>query len=274
MPSTLLISAVDIPFSSLLVSPAAAADEDLNEYNLMAKNRYSLFQFATAATSNSIRWDLGTASTKAVDHLIIARADILKTAGATSITLAGGSDGATFGTTAITDASFASATLYGPRSDDYVAEISTTSPLQWWRMSYVGSSSKFCHSKVSFGSWFDFGCEVGSYTIDRIPAKEARFTADSGAQLFSRVSEEIYTLRMTWNRVTIAKATSFMQNIARYAHRIPVFLYTTTAGGRHELLDNQRLIHCRIIPESIQISMPSNNYNWQEVTVEFEELLG
>ena len=147
MPSTLLISAADIPFSSLWVSPAAAADEDLNEYNLMAKNRSSLFQFATAATSNSIRWDLGTASTKAVDHLIIARADILKTAGATSITLAGGSYGSTFGTTAITDASLASAKRDRPRSDYYVAQISTTALLQGGLMSDLGYSSKCLDSK-------------------------------------------------------------------------------------------------------------------------------
>jgi hypothetical protein len=272
MTSTLLISAFDIPAASLYISPAAAADEDLNEWNLQAPNRYSLFQFNAAAASNSIRHDLGSAVTKSVDHLIIARADMLKTAGVTSITLSGGSDGATFGTTAHTNASFASATLYGPRSNDYVTEIATTSALRWWKMAYVATSTKFPHSKLSFGSFFDFGCDVGSYSIDRIPAKEARFYTDAGSQYQSRVSEEIYKFTMTWNKVTVAKMTTFMSTIARYAHRLPVFLYTTTAGNRHELLDSQRLIHARIVPESIQ--RKDAHYDRQQITIEFQELLG
>lgn len=276
MPSTLLLSAVDVPFNSLWLSPAAAADEDLNEYNLMAKNRYSMFQFNAAASTNSIRFDLGSSATKAVDHLIVARADILKTAGMTTLNLAGGSDGSTFGTTALNNTSFSSQTLYGPRSDDYVVEISTTTALRWWRLTYTNASGsqKFCHSAASFGTWFDFGCEVGKYEIDRIPARNGEFYADSGALLTNRVNEEIYRFKFTWNVVTVAKATNFMQNIARYAHRIPVFLYTTTAGNRHELLDSQRLIHCRILPDSIRVSNPSQKYNRQEVTIEFEELLG
>jgi hypothetical protein len=273
MTSSLLISALDIPFSSLWISPAAVADEDLNEYNLISKNRYSLFQFNAAAVANSVRFDLGTAVTKAVDHVIIARADILKNAGVTTITLAGGSDGITFGTTARSDAAFASATLLGPRSNDYVAEINTTSPLRWWRMSYAGSSSKFCHSALSFGQWFDFGCEAGTQPlIDRVPAKESRFYADSGAQYQYRITEEIYRFTFTWSRVTNAKVLSFMNNIMRYAHRIPVFLYTTTAGARHELLDNQRLIHARIVPDSFVRHQTKADRN--EITLTFEEIIG
>jgi hypothetical protein len=273
MTSSLLLSAYDVPFSSLWISPAAAADADLTEYNLISKNRYSLFQFNAAAVANSVRFDLGSAVTKAVDHVIIARADILKTAGATTITLAGGSDGATFGTTAINDASFASSTLKGPRSNDYVAEISTTSALRWWRMSYAGSSSKFCHSALSFGQWFDFGCEVNSQPlIERVPAKKASFYSDAGSQWNVRLSEEIYRITFRWERVTNAKTLSFENSILRYAHRVPLFLYTTTAGGRHELLDNQRLIHCMIVPDSYK--RMETTANRVRIDLTFEEILG
>lgn len=507
MTSNLLISAFDVPLNSLIVEPGPnkAFDEDSNQYNLQSKNRYSLCQFTAATAHSCTRYDLGSSSTKSVDHFIIARADILKTAGVSQVVLRGSSsfrrpddisgltawydanqgitkdgsdlvsqwddlsgngyhmtqgtgskqplwkapsagindncavlfdntddilnnvalgtlfsgtdlpisvfavvkrtgtaDGDAYfsignttggnlgcyyfagyvgggagwritkiddavttdadaggtpetttrvmsmvhtGTTAsiwadgsnlvngatnnvgtvttnnasiggliegggaavipfggyiceiivfntavgttdrqaieayltakweaaavYKDTSFASATLYGPRSNDYVGTLTASTAYRWWSVEYYGTSQKFCRSKESFGSWFDIGHDVSTYEIDRIPAKEARWYADSGMEYQNRISEEIYRITMTWKHVTIANATAFMNQIARYAHRASFFLYTT---AEHKLLDNQRVLHVRIVPGSIR--REDALYNYQNITVQFEEVIG
>lgn len=482
MTSNLLLSAFDIPLSSIYINPpdGTTVDEDLNQYNLMSRNRYSLFQFGAAGTTKKMLYDLGSANaTKSANHLIIARADILKNAGTTRITLRGGSefstpsltnmfawwdattgvtkdgsnrvsawadqsgnsrtlsqgtggnqplwvseaingydaidfDGANYfmgrggagptqpytifcaikgdstagtqcivdantaaiakvtitssnytlnagtqlsgsaaststnivigvfngasstiyvnsgssGTTgnagannmsgftvgctqsasnffdgkigeiiaysgalsaadilstynyldtkwrtayALRDSSFASATLVGPRSNDYVAEFTASSAARWWQLEYYGTSQKFCHSKASFGSWLDLG-NPSTYTIDRVPGKEAKFFTDSGVEYMNRVSEEIYRLTFTWKHLSYTTSQDVIAKLAKFAHRASFFLYTTAAGSKHTLLDNQRLLHVRIVSNSIKMEQATNNYVNLEIS--FEEILG
>lgn len=270
MSSSLLISNGDVPYNSLWVSPSVAADLDLNEYNLIGGPRYAFFKFGTAATSNSVRFDLGTGTTKACNHLIISYANLLIGAGCTTLTLAGGSDGSTFGTTAYTNSSFASATLYGPHSNDLLVEFNATIALEWWKLSYSGSSSVSPQSTVSFGSAFDFGIDLDQYKIDRIPPQEAYFIANSGAQYQSRTSEEVYKFTFTWTKLTSSTVQTFMNTIGRFMHKQPVFFYTPAVNARFELLDNQRIVQCMIT----SIKQVKEFTNTESITIEATEVVG
>lgn len=269
MASTLLFSTFDVPFNSINISPAATSDSDLSIYNWIGGRRYSYGQFAAAAASNSVRFDLSSSVTKSSNHLIIARADILKTSGTTAVTLSRGTDGVAF-TTEYTDASFASATLYGPRSDDYLAEFTASSAYEWWKIAFTAASSKFCCSKISFGTAFDIGKNVDDYKVDRVPAKEALWYSDAGSEFQTRVEEEVYRFYFRWKGVTASNSGTFFNTIGRWGYRQPFFLYTPSAGNQHVLLDNQRVMHVRLL----EARKTSDKNNYHEIEASFEECLG
>jgi hypothetical protein len=106
--TSLLIAHPDTPFVAPYIYPSAAANAYKREYNLIAGDRATMFELAAAGTSFSLTFGLGS-TTRAADHLILARADILQTIGVTTVTLAYSSDDSSY-STAYTNASFASAT--------------------------------------------------------------------------------------------------------------------------------------------------------------------
>jgi len=268
--TSLVISYPDIPFQSSYVAPSATYAEDTPSYNMIAGSRASIAELSTAAASANVIFSLGTTyATKGgkVDHVIIARADKLQT-GTSSWTLARGTDGSTF-TTETNDASFSSATLYGPNSDDYVKDITLSSAFEWWKFTWTsGSTSKFPTAKLYFGQWFDFGIEPDWYSMQRIPAKEATWYAGSGAYYSARLDVPIYRFTFRWEHVSDTLVNSFQTKLARNAYRCDFFLYTRV---QHEVLGNQRLVNVRMTDWSIENNEKSD---WNTIEATFEEVLG
>ena len=58
----------------------------------------------------------------------------------------------------------------------------------------------------------------------------------------------------------------------QYAATRPIFLYTPTTGGVHSLLDDKRVIHVQVIPESIEGDFNLTDY--QSLKISFDEVLG
>jgi len=263
--TSLVISYPSIPFAAPYINVSAASNPYRPEYNLIAGERYLTFEKSAAATSWDITFGLGS-TTKSADHLILARADILQSLGVTDLTLSRSSDDSAY-TTELTTAAFASATLYGPDGNDYIAEFTATSAYQYWKLALSGASCKFNFSKLNVGTFFDFGVEPSAYEIDKPPAREAAFRSDSGALRMARTDQPRYFVRLAWSHVSDALATSFMQNIERYKHINPVFLYTRSV---HAVLDNQRLLNCWLLNATSRYIEPG----WNEVTADFVEVIG
>src|SRR3954463_5600037 len=115
--TNLVILPPDIPFMAEKYNPTAGNDTDYPVYNLVGPRRDQFFRFSVATTVSSIFFeDPRVLSTRTADFLVIARADTLKADGCTAVKLEY-FDGAAY-QIAVNDTSFASATLYGPNSND------------------------------------------------------------------------------------------------------------------------------------------------------------
>lgn len=159
-------------------------------------------------------------------------------------------------------------TLYGPRLNDYYTTFSETGGFQYWWVTYVPSGlTDLYQSKVFAGLAFDMGVEA-DYEISR-STNNSDYTFDSGARRLERVKRPLYTISLTWTGVTDAKVTSFQDIIAQYSDSKTFILATT---DQHQILDNKRLIHCRLV--DAQCQKVGGIDDWNIVTAEFEELLG
>lgn len=271
---TLYLANPDIPWRATARAQSVTYDVLNNIGNVVHGERY-LVSTATPASGGAIttEWDLGSSTTSTIDYLIIARAKDLREQGTSSITL----DSSTTGlggayTNRYTDAAFQTATLYGPNSNDYLATGLALSAFRCWRFGILGGPADaltprtIC--KLYFGNAFDFGIAPASFNFKRDVLESSNFETSSGASDLQRMRDPIYTFNYTFEGMTDAKIASFYDTILRYSHRHRYFLYTATAN--HEVLNNLRVLHCKLISHSHdQIKQ-----NWNLLSLTFEQVLG
>lgn len=263
----------DIPFSARQITPSSATSLDLNEFNLISGPRTRYFQFAATATTRSIVFDLGgnyASGQATVNYLSLARADLLQAAGVTQIQLDSSPDNSAW-TNRINVTSFGSQTLYGPNVDDFVTTIATTAAFRYWRITYTaGSAINFKHSKDYFGTSFDFGVDPADCEISRPVEKTSPFVSDSGSRYGERVEAEKYTFTMYYEGLSDLIIKNWENSVMRPNYRENgIFLYTS---GQHQILDNQRLVHCELLAYEVQKSRRSQN--WNDLRLDFQELQG
>lgn len=267
--TSLFICYPDIPYNAKTITASATENPLQPARNLTAGPRAHGYSLNAAGTTLTLDWDLGSdyaTKQNTVNYVAIARADKLQAAGMTQLLIRSSPDNSVW-TTRITDASFASATLYGPRADDYIQTITVTSAFRYWRADYTTASSKLPHSKLYFGTYFDWGRDP-QYKIERAPASTEFFNSSSGSQRGERIDEPVYRFDFKWTGVTEAKIQSFCAYFGRsYFKENGVFLYTS---ADHQILDSQRLVHCRMINPTCRKIW--NNY--YEVNITFEEMRG
>lgn len=263
--TSLLISFPDIPQQSLTIDVDTAAD-DLNQADNIISGRRGYFHKSSGTPSSlTFSWDLGTGNTYGVDHLIIARADLLQlnseVVGSVSL------DGSNGAYSAVhTNASLASATLTGPRQQDYLwsqwPTVSTAYNL--WRLVFSSGSGspKYRFSKAYFGQFFDMGIEPSEYKVNRVAGKAEFFSSD-GTRHFSRQEEPLYEIEFLWRGVTDATAQDFIKKAQDKRYQ-GCFLYADTYT---DVLGGEELIHCMI--EDAQIEQVWND--WNIVTARFKE---
>lgn len=269
--TNLKIAYPDIPYNAVTITPTITDDPLQPVYNLIAGER--IWRYATGSTNTtlSIVFDLGfdfADKQNTAEYLIIGRADLLQNTGVTGITLARSDDFSVW-TTVYTDASFASATLYGPRTDDYIATFTATSSFRWWKMTYTsGGAINFYHSKLYFGRFLTFDT-APQYKIKREASANSQWYASSGAMFPVRTQEPRYEFDFVWKGQTDTTATSFFDNVVRFKDKCPVFLYTSAVP---KILDSQYIIHAKLQDHEIRRSSGITNYN--EITATFTELIG
>ena len=264
------ISRADIPYFATTITPSSTVLDFCGVYNLASGQRWSHFAFDSNSTTRSIVFDLGPSyATKGgtIDHFILCRADLLKAAGVTSVTVASSPDNSVW-TTRAEELSFASATLYGPRSEDYIKTVTETSAFRYWRITYVsGSSIDFRHSKLFLGKFIDFddSPDFGWKYLER-DSKE--FVSSSGVKYFGRTEEQGQIFTITWTLQSDATIQNFYNKVLAYANSCPVVLYAPTET---QILDGKVLVHADIL--EVQ-EAPKIYSNFSNITVVFEELQG
>lgn len=261
-----LIGFPDIQARAVQVKSTVTWDEDFSVHNLRRGERYLRAKLATSATGvKKVNFDSGAGVTKQAQYLIIARADLLKAANVSQITLHG--NASAYGSNAIHDnASFGSATLYGPRSHDYVATFATSSAYRHWWMEYnVSATSVIPHSKTYFGMWFDMGVELTDYDYEQIPLRESAFISSNGTKFLEQLDEPIWKFDLVWENVTDAKLVSFQSDILNNRDRDRFFLYTSSF---HDPLNGFRLVHCGLsdfAKEKVKLDKNTIRCTFQEV---------
>lgn len=271
--TSFLIGYPDIPISSITITPTEAFAEDNQVENLITGHRYLLGKLnaASATSPKDIVFDLGSDSNnhKPGSYIIIGRADILKNANVTQLDVSRSSNGSLY-TSEYNDSSFNSATLYGPRSEDYIGTFTETSNYRYWRVRYtVSGSSGLSHSKVYLGTLFDFEVEPADYDVQRQPAEITTFTATDGSKWVGKTSDPVYRVSLRWEFVTDDKVTEFNQKINKRKAIDTYFLYTAT---QTEVLDEKTLIHCQLL--NARTERVSGIADCNTVYAEFVEVLG
>lgn len=270
MATNLVISYPDIPWNAIYsdTTPDYSSASVIHHSSHITGQRFIRWYWPSASTTPSVRYDMGTGNTATADHVIIARADLLQSAGVTRMRVKRGSDGSAW-TDQVDDASFATATLYGPRTNDYISTFATTSAYRWWQF-YLDSSSSTCqHSKFHLGMFFDFGYDPYDFRIDLRPASEAYWYSDNGTRWGYRLEQPVHVMDVEWRGISDDNVTSFSNKIARWKHVNPVFLCTKST---HDILNSHRIIHCILDSWSTEQVSKKNDYNL--VKARFIEILG
>jgi hypothetical protein len=261
MTTNLVLGYSDVPLSTVALSSSHTWGDSIrlqDIHNLRAGPRYQLGYVGTAVNATVTNtYDTGTGVTKVSNFLIIARADLLKLDDVTTVTLKGSNDFPTWvTTTTIQTVTLASETLLGPKAQDVVKDFADSAAYRAYKVEYaVTAASQFTHSKLYFGSWLDLGDKVDGISCAKVYPDQDDFYASSGAVHLARGRLPFYRVDVTWKGVTDDLTRDFFSKIVHNAHSYPgVFLFTR---NNHEVLDSQRLLHCRLAsveqPEHLDI---------------------
>lgn len=156
-------------------------------------------------------------------------------------------------TAQVSDTAFDTATLRGPRAEDYISAFSASTAYRYWWLQYGASAaSKYPRSKDYFGSWFDFGREP------IYPAEQSRVGN-------ANQREAAYMFDLTWVGISNTLVASFIDSIAKYKDINPVVLYDSADA----VLNGHRTMHAWVR----EIEITADVYNQNTVRVRFEEAL-
>ena len=250
--TNLLLGYPDIPFSSsVLASPSGAS-----ALWVINGGRTYHFTRATAGTSSTWDFDLGSGNTATPAYLYVARADLIrKRDSAASTWTLTGSASSSFTSPDTETGTFNTADLVGPRQEDLLlTSLSYSTAYRYWRFT-VTTTASFQHkfSKVYFGAWFDFGREpVAPLRIDR------QVITPGARELPNR-------FRLIWRGISDGTLNSLSSKILAHADLNPVILYDPT----ELVLPGFTVMHARIV----QSAIAPESMNSNRVELELEELI-
>lgn len=253
MTTNLLFSYCDIPYNAT----AAASPTGATGYgatNLITGARSEHFRASSAGTTTTYDFDLGLGVTQAPDHVIIARADMLRKGDSTATTwYVQGDDNSSFSSPQSSTGTFNTTDLKGPRSEDFVSALTRTAE-RYWRVQLVTTTSfKHQFSKIYLGNWLDLGHDP------RYQAAQERLVLANGNR------EPRYTVYLEYEGITDAKTQALNSYILAKRDVNPIFLYDTN----DYLLNDCRLLHCVVA----ECSITPRTVNRNSITMTLEELI-
>lgn len=256
MTTNLLIGTCQIPLASTGFTQSALTEANFPATNLLGESLVETCRFATAATGlSTFNFDVGSGVTMAANFFYIAKANLLKSSGVTQATLKGNSTFDYASGTAVHDnASFASASLVGPSSEDYLASFATSSAFRFWFVGYNSTmATKRPHAKLYFGTSLDLGRDPVSTSFKRVRPTDAQ-----------RKSKIILTI--DWLDISFANTVALIDSVIKLRRTNPVVLYTTSY---HAILHGYRAILCEVVSATTPVVLSNQN----EVQMTFEMLI-
>ncbi len=263
MPSELLIGYPHIPLLSQTTTALALTDSVTTpRTNMITGARYDFAQPSTSGTLFSTRYDLGAAVSLSVEYLFIAGARLAFRQGADRMYVQswnGVSNTDVVGRKSL----LSGATFTGPRAEDLIfvtgfndtiAASLPSAVSRYWdlHIGHSATSAAWTVRKAYFGRFFDFG------RSPRYPLTQKRFFKNSHNR------EARHTFEVTWDGVTDAKRTEFINTLGRYADLHPVVLWDST----NVLLNSFRTLHCTMTDFQIE----PRQKDVASISITFEEL--
>ena len=275
MASSCLVSFSDIPVSSLTVTSSAAYLDDYAVENLFEGRKYGHGILAANATSLSIDFDLGLGASRTVDHLIVGNGFKVKSAGVTTVYVAGSTDGSTWVPQIGTNAGLGGIAMLGPRDRDFVATTTLnnsylTSPgsYRYWRFLASGTTNTMVMSKVFFGQFWDPGKEPDYFEWEAVGPDGETWRYPRGQVIMSRSGEVRHRVTLEWDAVTDAAAQGFLNNVLANSFHRPVFLYT---ASYLDPLFGEALLFCRAVAGETSVEQVKQDVH--NIKAVFEEVV-
>lgn len=262
--TNLLIGYPSIPLAGTVTLVSGSADAAFPLANITTGSRANFFRMSAASNLIEIRVDLGASLTRAVDYCFIARANLMKSKGATRALLKGSAADAGYTNIIGSSAALQTRTFTGPRAEDlffasgFNDQIGGSFPstaYRYWRFEFGDSvtTGKWDFSKLFFGQLFDFGREpVHPVVVQRAKDKDWERQAR-------------YRVKLKWEGVTDTLRNSFISNVLNYRDVSPVVLY----DAADYILMGLRTLHCVIIGAEIDVVGKNNS----SITVTFDECI-
>lgn len=273
MATELLFAYPDIPLSSLTTTASQAMHALFPASASITGERNTFFRTNSSVSSLVLTYDLGSGNTRAVNHLIVARADVYTANSGSDIKLEG-DDNSSFSSPEVwsNNTAVENATLYGQYASDYLVTGTASTAYRYWRITFTPSSSATIGaSKIYFGSSFDIGVNPSDYSHQIRYENQGELLFHTGNKLLTRSGFSRYSYRLRWDGVTDAKRLEFCEKVLRNPRRDFGFLYTTS---NHQILAGNRVAHVRIVPESTEIrSINSRSGAYHSISATFEELV-
>lgn len=281
MTTSLLISYPDIPLSALnYPTTSQTYDADYSVESLTCGERHTWSKLSSTQTSVTMSYDLGSATTKAVDHFILGNAKVLYSNGVTQATLQGSTDNSSWVNQLGTASAFQTRTFSGTNSKDLIFTAAfndqyagTLIAYRYWKVTLAGGSAhKFQLDKMYFGTFFDMGCEPAQPIFQYAERQYDAWTHDRGQVMMTKGRYPNLTFTIDWEGVTDAKAKSFSETILSNPLRHNVFLYAVTYG---DPLADAKLVHARVLCEQCSITpvKTANASGWNNISAVFEEMI-
>lgn len=238
-----------IQFDSVTVTASSEDTTDIAK-NTLTGSRSLIWQRASAGTSATITYDLGSGVTEGIRYAYFARADLLTNlvSGEIDLTVAGSTDN--FGASNVTilsQTNLTTAMLMGPGSEDFILVQDTESTAyRYWRLTIASTSSyKYALSKFYLGDWFTFGDTSPIYPYETQPVNtSSEYTTRSGTTFRSRGGKPQLETQFMW-RVTDAVKDDFRTKIADMWD-IHTFVIYCNDATFYSPLAGHRLMHVRM----------------------------
>lgn len=279
MPSSFLILAPDVPEAALVVTTTVAFAED---YPLAASFYgvgYNHARLNAASGNLEVTFDLGTGNSRTIDHLVIGGVKSLVASSVNTIKVAGSNNGSTWIDQLGTSSSFLTRTRNGPYSDDVVFTATynddiagTLAAYRYFKLTIAKASgtAQFAFRKLYFGQAIDMGKEPDSYDLEVLTEGDAdTWKYPRGHTIMSKAYYPKHRITVEWDGVSDAKANEFFDKVIKDPYRSTVYLYTSDYDD--PLYDN-KLMHCRVVADSCDVSKDNERVNWNTVKAVFEEV--
>jgi hypothetical protein len=263
--STLKIVYPHIPAEAYTATPNHAYSADHRLINASRGKRSTIAHLAaTTAATHQIAYDLGAGNTASADHLMIARADLLKWDGCTDVWLKGSNTNYAGATTVFHSSTVAADLAY---NNDLIYTFAASTAYRYWWLEFAGGDV-YPRSKNHFGTFWDAGVDPSGFDYAIAGATDSAVVLSTGRVRLSRAIAPRYAFGIQWDGVSDAAATAFFETVLNDETKHDCWLYAPTVT---QILADNVLVPVRVLADQCKI-IRNKAEGWNTINAYFEQV--